>query len=320
MKNKELAGQELDTHQPVMLAEVITALAMKPDGRYVDGTLGRGGHSQAMIERLGPAGRLLMLDRDLAAISYAQQRFASDVRITIVHRGFAEMPAVLQQAGLLGQVDGLLLDLGVSSPQLDQAERGFSFSLGGPLDMRMDTSQGLSVGEWLKTVDEVTLADVLWRYGEEQQSRRIARAIVKARTEAPMTTTRELAQIIAAVMPPSHQLGKHPATRSFQALRIFINAELDQLHTFLEQAMTLLAAHGRLAIISFHSLEDRIVKQWMQRQVQGIEPPRGMPLREVDIQRNQTARWCVKMAKPSDAEVAHNPRARSAILRVIEKC
>lgn len=312
--------QETTLHQPVMLREVVAGLAIQPAGLYVDGTFGRGGHSQAILERLNAQGRLLMLDRDPEAIAYARERFAGDDRVSIVHSGFAEMARVLASQQLLGKVNGLLLDLGVSSPQLDQAERGFSFSLGGPLDMRMDTSQGESVGEWLRMVDEVTLADVLWRYGEERQSRRIARAIVQARALAPLTTTRELAQLIASVMPSAGQLGKHPATRSFQALRIFINREFEQLQTFLESAMSLLAPGGRLAIITFHSLEDRIVKQWMQAQVQGVEPPRGLPLRESEIHRGQKARWWVKMAKPSAVEIEQNPRSRSAILRVIEPC
>ena len=307
------------THQPVFLTESITALAIQPEGVYVDGTFGRGGHSAAIMAQLGAKGQLLAFDKDPAAVAAAKQRFAHESRFQLIHDSFAQMAQHLKNQGLLGKVNGILLDLGVSSPQLDEPERGFSFMHEGPLDMRMDTSRGESVAQLLAQVDEKTLADILYRYGEEKQSRRIARAILTAQAKQPLVTTQQLANVIASVMPSREQLGKHPATRSFQALRIYINRELDDLQHLLAAAEAILAPHGRLVVISFHSLEDRIVKQFMQQGVQGIEPLRGLPLRESEISREQKWRWCIKMEKPSTTEMTNNPRARSAILRAVEK-
>jgi 16S rRNA (cytosine1402-N4)-methyltransferase len=309
----------MTTHRPVFLSEAIEALAIAPEGIYIDGTFGRGGHSHAILSQLGPKGRLIGFDKDLTAIVAAQQRFGDDARFTMIHDSFATIPNHIQAMGLMGKINGVLLDLGVSSPQLDEAERGFSFSQNGPLDMRMDVSQGESVAQLLSHIDEVTLANILYQYGEEKESRRIARTIVAARAQQPIETTHQLANIIASVMPSREKLGKHPATRSFQALRIYINRELEDVAQCLETIEPVLLPHGRLAVISFHSLEDRIVKQFMQKGVRGKEPLRGLPLREDEISREQKWRWCIKMDKPSDAEVQGNPRARSAILRVVER-
>ncbi len=309
----------MDHHQPVFLQEAVDALAIDPTGIYIDGTFGRGGHSHEVLAQLGSAGRLIGFDKDLTAVAAAKARFGADSRFSIIHDSFANIPQQLAAIGLIGKINGILLDLGVSSPQLDQADRGFSFSHDGPLDMRMDVSQGESIAQLLTHIDEVALANILYQYGEEKQSRRIARAIVVAQNQQPIVTTHQLANVIASVMPSREKLGKHPATRSFQALRIYINRELEDLQQCLKTIQPLLLPAGRLAVISFHSLEDRIVKQFMQQGVQGKEPLRGLPLREDEISREQKWRWCIKMEKPSAAELEVNPRSRSAILRVVEK-
>jgi len=295
-----------------MLDEVLEALSPRPDGVYVDGTFGRGGHSGAILERLGPAGRLFALDRDPAAVAEARRRFGGDARFTIVHAPFSSLREVLEPLGVWGRVDGLLLDLGVSSPQLDEAERGFSFMRDGPLDMRMDPSHGESAADLLARVGEAELADILWRLGEERFSRRIARAIMQARAQAPITRTAQLAELIASAV-PKREPGKHPATRSFQALRLWVNQELAELEAVLPQAREALAIGGRLAVISFHSLEDRMVKHFLRGE-QAPELPPEIPL--MVAQAPAVWRTLGRAQKASAAEVRANPRARSAVLRV----
>jgi 16S rRNA (cytosine1402-N4)-methyltransferase len=300
-------------HIPVLLAEALDALAVRPDGVYVDGTFGRGGHSRALLARLGPGGRLIALDRDPSAIAAGQA--ITDPRFTLVHARFAEMGAVLEQLGVHG-VDGVLLDIGVSSPQLDEAARGMSFRQDAPLDMRMDTSRGETVAQWLARADEADIREVIRDYGEERFASAIAKAIVAARSERPVDTTYQLAQIVAAAV-RTREAGQHPATRSFQALRIFINQELEELSLVLPQALAALRPGGRLAVISFHSLEDRIVKRYMADQASPPQPPRNLPLRADQLPK-PTMKLIGRFRAGND-EVTRNPRARSATLRVAEK-
>ncbi|TAL75394.1 MAG: 16S rRNA (cytosine(1402)-N(4))-methyltransferase RsmH [Rhodanobacter sp.] len=295
-----------------MLEEAVEGLAVQAGGRYLDGTFGRGGHARAVLSRLGPGGRLLLMDRDPQAIAAAQTDFAGDPRVAIRHANFADLADWDATAAGL---DGVLLDLGVSSPQLDDAARGFSFMHDAPLDMRMDTTAGESAADFLARADERDIADVLWRYGEERFSRKIAHAIVERRGAVPITRTGELAALIEATI-GRREPGKHPATRSFQALRIAVNGELDAVQRGLAGALARLAPGGRLAVISFHSLEDRIVKQFIRDhsgRVQGSRraPPRAAPVAELAA--------VGKARFPSAAELARNPRARSAVLRVAEK-
>jgi 16S rRNA (cytosine1402-N4)-methyltransferase len=299
-------------HLPVMFAEVMEGLAVKVDGTYLDGTFGRGGHAGGVLQRLGPGGRLLVMDKDPEAIAVADRLADGDARVSW-HRGsFADLAGwSLASDGL----DGVLFDLGVSSPQLDVAERGFSFGKDGPLDMRMDPDSGESAAEWLARATDTEIADVLWLHGEERQSRRIARAIVARRVETPLTRTAQLAELIASVVPRG--AGKiHPATRSFQAIRIFINRELADLEAGLDAAMERLKPGGRLAVISFHSLEDRIVKQFMLRHAKAPPANRRMP---IEIAFTPTLRLIDGAQKAGDAELSANPRARSAVLRVAER-
>jgi 16S rRNA (cytosine1402-N4)-methyltransferase len=300
-------------HIPVLLAEALDALAVRPDGCYVDGTFGRGGHSRALLARLGPAGRLIALDRDPTAIAAGQT--ITDPRFTLVHARFAELGQVLEELGV-DAVDGVLLDIGVSSPQLDDAARGMSFRQDAPLDMRMDTSRGETVAQWLARAEEADIREVIRDYGEERFASAIAKAIVAARSERPVNTTCELAQIVAAAV-RTREAGQHPATRSFQALRIFINKELEELSLVLPQALAALASGGRLAVISFHSLEDRIVKRFMVDQATPPQPPRGLPLRADQLP--QPTMKLVARIRAGAEEVLRNPRARSATLRVAEK-
>ncbi|HEY9191549.1 MAG TPA: 16S rRNA (cytosine(1402)-N(4))-methyltransferase RsmH [Methyloversatilis sp.] len=300
-------------HIPVLLAESLDALAVRPDGCYVDGTFGRGGHSRALLARLGPTGRLIALDRDPAAI--AAGRAIADARFTLVHARFAELEQVLEELGV-DAVDGVLLDVGVSSPQLDDAARGMSFRQDAPLDMRMDTSRGETVAQWLAHAEEADIREVIRDYGEERFASAIAKAIVAARSERPVNTTCELAQIVASAV-RTREAGQHPATRSFQALRIFINKELEELSLVLPQALAALAPGGRLAVISFHSLEDRIVKRFMVDQATPPQPPRGLPLRADQLP--QPTMKLVARIRAGAEEVLRNPRARSATLRVAEK-
>ncbi|MDP2869392.1 16S rRNA (cytosine(1402)-N(4))-methyltransferase RsmH [Methyloversatilis sp.] len=300
-------------HIPVLLTEALDALAVRPDGVYVDGTFGRGGHSRGLLARLGAHGRLIALDRDPSAIAAGQA--ITDARFTLVHARFAELADVLDELGVTA-VDGVLLDIGVSSPQLDDAERGMSFRQDAPLDMRMDTSRGETVAQWLARADEADIREVIRDYGEERFASAIAKAIVAARSERPVDTTYQLAQIVASAV-RTREAGQHPATRSFQALRIFINKELEELSLVLPQALDVLKPSGRLAVICFHSLEDRIVKRFMADQANPPQPPRGLPLRADQLPR-PTMTLIARIRAGSD-EVAANPRARSATLRVAEK-
>ena len=299
-------------HIPVMLGEAVEGLAVQAGGRYLDGTFGRGGHARAVLSRLGPGGRLLLMDRDPTAVAAAREAFADDARVSIRHGNFAQMGEWDEAAAGL---DGVLLDLGVSSPQLDEAARGFSFMADAPLDMRMDTSQGESAADFLARADEREIADVLWTFGEERFSRKIARAIVARRAEAPIERTGELAALIERTI-GRREPGKHPATRSFQALRICVNGELESVQRGLDAALELLKVGGRLSVISFHSLEDRTVKQFIRDhsgRVQGSR--RGPPVVAAPARLAAVG----KAHFPSGAELAVNPRARSAVLRVAEK-
>lgn len=305
-----------NVHLTVLLEEAVAALVTRPDGRYVDGTFGRGGHSRHLLEQLTPEGRLLGIDKDPRALETAAQLAEDDARFAVCHGSFIQLAEFMQQQGWAG-VDGILLDLGVSSPQIDDASRGFSFMNDGPLDMRMDISRGQSAAEWLAKAPEVEISDVLFHLGEERHSRRIARALVKARQEEPITRTSQLAEIVK-VANPSWEKHKHPATRAFQAIRIHINRELDDLKDLLDQAMDLLLPGGRLVVISFHSLEDRIVKRFMRDAARGdAHLPHDMPFRQDEL--NQTLKRVGKAIKPSAAEVERNPRSRSAVMRVAEK-
>ncbi len=303
-------------HQSVLLRPSVEALKIEPAGVYVDGTFGRGGHSRLILSALGERGRLIAIDRDPQAVAYAQAHFADDARFSIVHGSFAMLAEVAREAGVMGRVDGVLLDLGVSSPQLDQAERGFSFGKSGPLDMRMDTTRGESAAEWLARAESDEIAEVLKAYGEERHARRIARAIVAAREEAPIVTTERLAEVVSQAN-PSWEKGKHPATRSFQAIRIRVNGELDAIQCCLDQVLDVLAVGGRLAVISFHSLEDRIVKRFMRDQARGDRFPPGVPIRQDQLQ--PRLRLVGKAIHPDVDEIESNPRARSAVLRVAER-
>jgi 16S rRNA (cytosine1402-N4)-methyltransferase len=299
-------------HLPVLYTQVLEGLAVIENGRYLDGTFGRGGHARGVLEQLGPGGRLLVMDKDPEAIAVAERDFAPDPRVSIFRGSFADL---LQWDATADGLDGVLFDLGVSSPQLDVAERGFSFGKDGPLDMRMDPDSGESAAQWLNRVEERELMDVLWTYGEERQGRRIARAIIARRDRQPFARTAELAELIASVMPR----GKdkiHPATRSFQAIRIHINRELADLEAGLDAAMARLRPGGRLAVISFHSLEDRIVKQFMNRHAKAPPTNRRLPELTAFV---PTLDLIGGAIKADDDELAVNPRSRSAVLRVAEK-
>lgn len=304
-------------HLPVMLDEVLEELAVQEDGYYIDCTFGRGGHSQAILEKLGPSGKLLALDKDKAAVvSKNAQRLMKDPRFEIVQQSFACLEELAKRRGWLGQVAGILMDLGVSSPQLDEAERGFSFLHEGPLDMRMNAQSGMSAAEWIARVEETELADVLKRYGEERFARRIARAIVERRAVEPIKTTRQLAEIIECAVPVREKT-KHPATRSFQAIRLFINRELEELRQGLIQAVPVLRPGGRLVAIAFHSLEDRIVKRFIRDEARGGSFPAGMPIEASAY--SPRLKKIGKAQRPSAEEVSRNPRARSAVLRAAER-
>ena len=305
------------THYSVLLKESIAGLAIKPDGTYIDATFGRGGHSSAILAELGPEGRLFAFDRDPQAIS-AAEKFADDQRFSIIHAAFADMQTRLAEDMDIHAVDGVLMDLGVSSPQLDQAERGFSFLRDGPLDMRMDTTKGQSAAQWLTYADEQDIAQVIKEFGEEKFGKRIAHAIVNIRKETPLTSTLQLAQIISDAMPVKDK-HKHPATRAFQGIRIYINSELDQLRDGLKAATSLLKPEGRLSIISFHSLEDRLVKRFMKDQAKGKAAPRNMPITQAEIDADKVLKLIGKAHKAGESELNENVRSRSAVLRVAEK-
>lgn len=307
---------ESDTHHPVLLGEALDALALRPDGNYLDGTFGRGGHAEAILEQLGPEGRLYAMDKDPQAVQTAERRFSRDPRFCIRQASFAMLGEWMQTLGLTGKLHGILFDLGVSSPQLDDARRGFSFQADGPLDMRMDPHAGMSAADWLASAEEAEISIIIKELGEERFARRIARAIVVARDKAPIRTTGQLAELIrSAVRTREHR--KHPATRTFQAIRIFINSELDDLDAGLQQAVEALAPKGRLVVISFHSLEDRKVKHFMRAESRGEELPPEVPVRGVPPPGR--LRLVGKARRAGDAEVARNPRARSAMLRVAER-
>ena len=301
-------------HATVLLHEAVEALQIKLGGIYVDGTFGRGGHSRLILQRLGQQGRLIALDKDPAAVAAGQQ--ISDARFQLVHSDFEALTEVLRRLSA-GKVDGVLLDLGVSSPQLDDAGRGFSFRFDAPLDMRMDSSRGQTAAEWLASVDESFLGEVIHDYGEERFAKQIARALVAARKEQAILTTRQLSEIIAKVV-RTREPGKNPATRTFQAIRIYINRELEELTHILPQCVDCLKPGGRLAVISFHSLEDRIVKRFMRDMAQGDKLPMGLPIRAADIPAGKM-KLVGKAIYAGAEELAANPRARSAVLRVAER-
>ncbi len=301
-------------HAAVLLDEALVALNVRPDGVYLDATFGRGGHSRAILARLGPSGRLLALDRDPQAVAAAHT--LNDARFSIAHVPFSALAEQAKALGL-GQVDGVLFDLGVSSPQIDTPERGFSFRHDAPLDMRMDTSRGMSAAEWLNEVPEAELAQVVRDYGEERFAKSVARAIVAARAEQAIATTGQLARIVAGAV-RTRERGQDPATRTFQAIRIYINRELDEIAEALPQAVDLLRPGGRLAVISFHSLEDRMVKRFMRAEAKGEQLPKEIPVLAGQLKTGRL-RLVGRSIKASDQEVARNPRARSAVLRVAER-
>lgn len=302
-------------HHPVLLKEAIEGLMIKPTGIYIDGTFGRGGHAAAILAKL-KTGQLIAFDKDSIAVEKAKELFSNDERFCIYQGSFTQMSEICKKLNVDGKVDGILLDLGISSPQVDDSSRGFSFLHDGHLDMRMDRSQKETAETWINHVDEKTLAAVFKEYGEERFAKRIANAIVKARTESPIKTTKQLADIISKAH-PKWEKHKHPATRCFQAIRIFINQELDDLKECLEQTVELLKKEGRLVVISFHSLEDRIVKQFIKHHEKGADLPKKLPVKHQNIQGKLKS--VGRPIKPSDEEINLNPRSRSAILRIAEK-
>jgi len=305
---------EGSAHTTVLLKEAVAGLAIKPDGIYVDGTFGRGGHSKLILERLGVNGKLIALDKDPAAISVGKQW--RDSRFRIVHSSFAQLAEVLSKQGV-EMVDGILLDLGVSSPQLDDAERGFSFRFDAPLDMRMDVSSGITAAQWLATVEEGLLGEVIHDYGEERFAKQIARSIVAARAIQPIDTTRQLAELVGKAV-RTREPGQNPATRTFQAIRIYLNQELEELARVLPGCVKHLRSGGRLVVISFHSLEDRIVKHFMRDMADGDKLPRDVPVRASEIPRGKM-KLIGKAVRAGEMELKDNPRARSAVMRVAER-
>jgi 16S rRNA (cytosine1402-N4)-methyltransferase len=308
------SSQRSSQHVTVLLKEAVDGLNIKKDGVYVDATFGRGGHSREILQRLGPQGRLIVFDKDPAAMETALAM--DDARLIAVHAGFAQLQERLREQQVQ-KVDGVLLDLGVSSPQLDDASRGFSFRMEGPLDMRMDTSKGRTAAEWLAEVDERELAEVIRDYGEERFAKQVARAIVAARAGRPIDTTRMLSKIVAEAV-HTREPGQDPSTRTFQAIRIFINQELEELSLVLPQCVEVLAPGGRLVVISFHSLEDRIVKRFMQGEARPDKFPPKLPIRAADLPQPRL-RLVGKQVRPSEAESRANPRARSAVMRIAER-
>ncbi|MDP2636174.1 MULTISPECIES: 16S rRNA (cytosine(1402)-N(4))-methyltransferase RsmH [unclassified Pseudoalteromonas] len=304
-------------HISVLMDETIDALAIQPDGIYMDGTFGRGGHSGQILARLSDAGRLQAIDQDPQAIK-AAEKFADDSRFAIAHTRFSNIYDVAQQNDLLGKVDGILLDIGVSSPQLDDADRGFSFMKDGPLDMRMDPTSGRSAAQWLAEAELEDITHVIKTYGEEKFGRRIAHKVLEVREHTPITTTKQLADLVDEAVPVKDKF-KHPATRTFQAIRIYINSELEEIQTALQASLDVLKPGGRLVVISFHSLEDRIVKQFIKKQSKGAALPRGLPLTNEQINKNLTLKAVGKAIKPSKDEIEHNPRSRSSVLRVAQR-
>ncbi len=304
-------------HESVLLQEAVDALNIASDGIVIDGTFGRGGHSRLILKALGDTGRLLAFDKDPQAIAFADEHFGADQRFSIVQDSFAQIKEQAEALGLFGKITGVLFDLGVSSPQLDQAERGFSFMKDGPLDMRMNPEQGISAAQWLAKAKEGDIRHVLKVYGEEKFAGRIARKIIEMRDEQPITTTRQLAKLIDEAVPGKREPGKHPATRSFQAIRIYINQELSDLEKGLQAAFDGLSVGGRLVVISFHSLEDRIVKRFFKKLSKGDDFPKDLPVRAEDIK--PQVKLLGKPVRPNEVEVDENVRSRSAIMRVAEK-
>ncbi|MCE2572075.1 16S rRNA (cytosine(1402)-N(4))-methyltransferase RsmH [Motilimonas eburnea] len=306
-------------HTTVLLDEAVAGLNIQPDGIYVDCTFGRGGHSRHILSQLGANGRLIAIDRDPQAIAVGRALAQQDPRFQIVHGPFSGLAQYIEELGLTGKVDGVLMDLGVSSPQLDDAERGFSFLRDGPLDMRMDPTSGISAADWLAKADVDDIAWVLKTFGEERHARKIARAIVMDRVERePYTRTKPLAEMIARVN-PSKEKNKHPATRTFQAIRIYINSELEEIDKALMGSLDVLKPEGQLSVISFHSLEDRMVKRFIRNQEKGPEVPAGLPLTEEQLNQGRTLKSVGKAMKPSKEEIEQNPRARSSVLRVAKR-
>lgn len=304
------------SHRPVLLNEAIEALAIRPSGVYVDATFGRGGHTAAILDRLLQSGRVLAIDKDPEAVDYGKNRFGADRRFSIERGSFASLSQLTDRLGLTGQVDGVILDLGVSSPQLNDSQRGFSFMQNGPLDMRMDSEQGPTAAEWIADASEAEIIAALKTFGEERYARRIARMIVAARDRHPITSTSQLADLVSMAVPRREQQ-KHPATRTFQAIRIVINHELADLTAVLKQCLVVLSVGGRLVVISFHSLEDRIVKRFIRQHSRGTQPPRRLPVRGEPSPGN--LRVINGKIRASVRERKQNPRARSAIMRVAER-
>jgi len=303
-------------HYSVLLDEAVNHLLIDKDGFYIDGTFGRGGHSALLLSSLGSNGHLMAIDKDPDAIAVAHEKFAEEKRFEIAHGSFAQMQEFVAERGKTGLVDGILLDLGVSSPQLDEAERGFSFMQDGPLDMRMNSSAGMTAADWVNSAEETEIARVLKEYGEERFAKRIARAIVESRQAKTITRTLQLARIVADAN-PAWEKGKNPATRAFQGIRIHINNELADLEAVLDQSLSILKPGGRLVVISFHSLEDRLVKRFIRRQEKGQELPPGLPVTEDQL--DKTMRSVGKAMKADASELAENIRSRSAVMRVAEK-
>lgn len=301
-------------HTCVMFDESIAGLNIKNNGIYIDATLGRGGHTLGILSQLGDLGKVLAFDQDLDAIEYAQANLI-DPRLSLIHRAFSDITPILNERGLMGEINGILLDLGVSSPQLDNPQRGFSFNADGLLDMRMNQTRGINAAQWIAHANETEIADVLYQFGEEKKSRQIANAIKKYQQKQPINTTLQLANIVAGVVKTNKH--KHPATRTFQAIRIFINQEFEQLSQILEQSLQFLAPEARLCVISFHSIEDRIVKRFMQKYSQPKQLPKGLPIINKNIKKMPLKSLGKQFADP--AEVRANKRSRSAILRIAQK-
>lgn len=306
------------SHVTVLLDEALDGLSLKPDGIYIDATFGRGGHSRKLLSQLGPDGKLYAIDRDPTAIAVAKELELEDSRFTILPGPFSGLASYVEELGLIGEIDGVLMDLGVSSPQLDDAERGFSFMREGPLDMRMDPTSGRSVAQWLAQAEVDEISSVIKNFGEENWAVHIARAIVKDRVDTPFETTKQLADFIARVVPVKDK-NKHPATRTFQAFRIYINSELEEVEQALLASIDVLKSGGRLSIISFHSLEDRIVKRFIRKQSKGDEVPFGIPMTEEQLNKSRTYKAIGKAIKPSKTEIEQNPRARSSVLRIAQR-
>ena len=305
-------------HVSVLLTESLNGLDIKPDGIYIDCTFGRGGHSGEVLKKLNKQGRLIAIDRDPTAIE-AAKRFADQDNFTIEHTPFSELLAVAEKHDIVGKVDGILMDLGVSSPQLDEADRGFSFMKPGPLDMRMDYTRGISAADWIAKAEEDDIVFALKTYGEEKFARRVARKIIATRDESPLLTTTDLANLVASTVPKSKAEKKHPATRTFQGIRIYINSELVEIERALDSSLAVLKPGGRLSVISFHSLEDRIVKQFIRKESQGKQVPRGLPVTDAELNQGIKLKPIGKAIKPSEQEIASNSRARSSVLRIAER-